>query len=158
MSAALEAQVVDAPIVINPPQMLPLTAERKVICLDTLIRTGGNVTKAARLIGTTKQNIYRWVQTDPVFADLFQEALDAGTDNLEEKAYDRAMDTSDRMMELLLRARRPDKYRESYKPDAELTLADSDIDRLGQSIMNACLEAARRRQAALPAGDTPSSE
>ena len=45
------------------------------------------------------------------------------------------------------------------KVETETSLSESDIDRLGQSIMNACLEAARRRrQAALPAGSTPDSE
>ena len=53
------------------------------------------------------------------------------------------------------------KYHRMFvdKVETETSLSESDIDRLGQSIMNACLEAARRRQqAALPSGDTPDSE
>lgn len=94
------------------PELLPLTAERKLLCLEVLEKTGGNLSQAAKLLGTTRQNIHRWLQTDPAFAQLFDEVMEAGTENLEERYYTRAMSHSDRAAEFLLRARRPEKYRD----------------------------------------------
>lgn len=44
------------------------------------------------------------------------------------------------------------------KVETESSLSESDIDRLGQSLLSAMLEAARRKQAALLPESTPSSE
>lgn len=163
MSAVLSPQAIEPQVVNTSSAMLPLSAERKEILLKAVVRTGGNITRAARLLGTTRQNIYRWAQTDPVFAELFNEALEAGTDNLEERVYERAMDTSDRLAEFLLRARRPEKYRETYKLETDITSVN--LDQLAESFLNACTEAARRRQEQaaqpvplLPASSTPNSE
>jgi hypothetical protein len=143
LSQPLEPQVVTA-----LPELLPLTAERKLLCVDVLIRTGGNISKAAELLGTTRQNIHRWAQTDPVFRELFEHALEYGTDNLEESYYNRALSGSDRATEFLLRARRPEKYSPQQGVDND-PLADSDISRLGASLLNSMIEAsARMRESA----------
>lgn len=129
MSAVLISQVVEPTAVNLVLDMLPLTADRKAAFLDVLISSGGNVTRAAKLLGMTRQNVYLWTQNDPAFAELFNDALEAGTDNLEERAYVRAMDTSDRMMELLLKARRPEKYRENINLQGEMTLNPDELVR-----------------------------
>lgn len=141
-------QVIELETVAATPEMLPLTAERKTIFLNTLIETGGNMSKAATLLGMTRHNVYRWVQSDPVFAELYEHALEHGTDNLEERAYVRAMDTSDRMMELLLKARRPEKYREQYKVEMESNLSAVDVSRLGDSLLAAMMQASARMREA----------
>lgn len=129
-------------------EMMPLTRDRKVVLLNTLVDTGGNVTKAARLLGMSRVNVWRWCQSDPVFKQLFDEAIEAGTDNLEERAYRRAMTESDRMIELLLKARRPEKYREAYKVDVSQELSDEDVTRILQQVCSAIASKAEERRLA----------
>jgi hypothetical protein len=146
MSAALDisppSQLIEPEAVSALPELLPLTADRKLLCLKVLVETGGNISHAAQLLGTTRQNIHRWVQTDPVFAELFHDAIEAGTDNLEERAYYRASETSDRLMEFLLRARRPERYRDNPRGEADL---DLDVSALA-SLLRAVCERARQLQ------------
>lgn len=133
------------PEVITATGMLPLTADKKTVFLNALVQTGGNVTKASALVGTSRQNVMRWLASDPAFAGLYNDALEAGTENLEERCYERAMETSDRLAEFLLRARKPDKYRENIKLDTEVSLSDQDVSRIGESLMSSLVEAAQRR-------------
>jgi hypothetical protein len=78
---------------------------------------------------------YEIRQKDPEFAALWEEALQVATDVLEHEARERAMGWdepvfdkdgnqcgtrrvySDRMMELLLKAHRPEKFREKFEHD-----------------------------------------
>ena len=128
-------------------QLMPLTAERKLLCAEVLVRTGGNISKAAELLGTTRQNIHRWAQSDPAFRELFEHALEYGTDNLEESYYNRALSGSDRATEFLLRARRPEKYNPQAGGSEAEVLNPSDVDRLGAALLTAMMEASARMRA-----------
>lgn len=143
ISAPTESsQPIEPQVVSTPSEMLPLSAERKAIFLSTLVTTGGNITRAADLIGMSRQNVLRWVQTDPVFAELFHDAIEAGTDHLEEAAYNRALSNSDRIMEFLLRARRPEKYRDNPRGEVDI---DIDVSALA-NLLRAVCERARAMQ------------
>lgn len=75
----------------------------------------GNVTHAARAAGVARESVYRKRHTSKLFAMEFDQARAIATDNLEMAAYHRATNPdnpSDRIMELLLKANAPDKYRE----------------------------------------------
>lgn len=123
MSAAFvipeSPQVESLQPVTESADFLPLTRERKLLAVEVLVRTGGNQSKAAKSLGCTRQNINYWIRTDPAFAEAVQDALEAGTENLEEKYYDRALTISDRAAEFLLKARRPEKYRDTYKVELD---------------------------------------
>jgi hypothetical protein len=96
-----------------------------------------NVTLSALAAGYARTSVYEHRESDPEFARQMDEAIEIATDALEEEARRRAKDGvdepqfyqgalvvdkkkkpicvrrySDRLMELLLKAHRPDKFRE----------------------------------------------
>jgi hypothetical protein len=81
-----------------------------------------NVAESARAAGVARRTVYDWREADPVFAVAWDEAEEEAVDALEAAARQRAMTTSDRLMEILLKAHRPDKYVERSK--TELTGAN----------------------------------
>jgi hypothetical protein len=76
------------------------------------LRVSGNVTKSAEMAGISRQTYYHSYQQYPDFAAMADDALEQFRDSLEYVALTRALDGSDRMLELLLRANLPSKYRE----------------------------------------------
>ena len=104
-------------------------ARKKALFLDHLAQ-GWTVTKAAAAADLGQVTPYRWRQADPEFARDWELAVEAGTDRLEDEAYRRAVEGveetayyngqpvgvvrrySDNLLTLLLRGRRPHKYRE----------------------------------------------
>lgn len=100
-----------------------------------MIETGGNVSRACEESGTARQRVYEWRAADPAFATAWDEAVEAGTDELEEEARRRAYEGvdepvfyqgemcgtirkySDTLLIFLLKGRRPDKYRENVRTE-----------------------------------------
>lgn len=102
----------------------------------------GNVTMSCRSARVTRSVAYEWREEDPAFAKLWDEALDIATDALEAEARRRAVQGwpepvfhqgrkvgtirkySDRMLEILLKGHRPEKFRErvDMKHSGRLTL------------------------------------
>jgi hypothetical protein len=78
---------------------------------------GQSVTSAAKEIGLTRQTMYRTRAADAKFAALWDEAIEAGTDTLEDEAVKRAKSSSDVLLIFLLKSRRPEKYREHAQLD-----------------------------------------
>lgn len=74
------------------------------------LRLTCNVSHAARSAGIGRRTAYDWRDADPDFAAAWDEAEDEAVDALELAARNRAIDGSDRMMEILLKAHRPEKY------------------------------------------------
>jgi hypothetical protein len=74
------------------------------------LRETCNVSHAARVAGVGRRTVYDWRDTDPEFAAEWAEAEEEAVDKLEQVARERAIDGSDKMMEILLKAHRPDKY------------------------------------------------
>ena len=70
------------------------------------------VGRAAKAAGVTVGACYAMRKRSDVFAAAWDEALIQGVDTLEDRAYDRAMDKSDKLLELLLKGLRPETYRE----------------------------------------------
>ena len=103
------------------------TPERREKFLARLSETG-NVQLAAALAGVSRRHAHTLRQTDPAFAQQWVDALDDFADRLEEVARRRAVDGydqpivrsgkvvshqtvySDRLLERLLEAHRPQKY------------------------------------------------
>lgn len=97
--------------------------------LETL-RDTANVSAAARAASVNRRTVYSWRDENPDFAADWDEALEEATDALEAEARRRALDGvakavfyqgeecgtvqeySDTLMTLLLKAHRPDKYKE----------------------------------------------
>jgi transposase-like protein len=92
------------------------TARARATFLDTF-RATCNVSEAARAIGVSRRTVYNWRDRDPTFAAEWDDAEQEAIDALEKIARDRAIDGSDRMMEILLKAHRPEKYVERLRAD-----------------------------------------
>lgn len=97
------------------------TARARAKFLATLAETC-NVTEACRAAAIGRTAAYAWRDDDPDFAQAWANAEEEAVDALEQVARKRAIDSSDRMMEILLKAHRPEKYVERYR--AELTGKD----------------------------------
>lgn len=74
------------------------------------LRETCNVSHSARVAGVGRRTVYQWRDADPEFAAAWEEAEEEAVDKLELAARQRAIDSSDRMMEILLKAHRPEKY------------------------------------------------
>jgi hypothetical protein len=75
----------------------------------------GTVTAACKVIGISRDTAYLARKNDPDFAAAWDKQENAVTDLLEKTAVERALGGSDRLMEFILKARRPGTYRESVK-------------------------------------------
>jgi len=76
---------------------------------------GGSISKACRACRISRTNPYRWADQDPQFAEAMVGAREIGVQQLEDWALARAtdeMNPSDRLTEFLLKALRPEMYRE----------------------------------------------
>lgn len=100
----------------------------------------GVVGEAAALAGVDRSTVWRWRETDPAFAALFDEAIEAATDRLESVARRRATEGyerpvyykgeeigrvteySDTLLALLLKANRA-KFRDTSKVELSGRLA-----------------------------------
>lgn len=74
------------------------------------LRLVPNVSAASRAAGFGRSAAYQWRNEDSEFAMEWDEAIEESIDSLEQVAFERAKDQSDRMLEILLKAHRPDKY------------------------------------------------
>ncbi len=95
------------------------------------LREGDTIALAARLARVKRETTYRWRKKDPEFAAAWDDALEEGNDALEDEAFLRAVKGvgkpvfykgkvcghvqkySDSLLMFLLKARRPDKFREN---------------------------------------------
>ena len=81
----------------------------------TAFAMGGSVARACRSVGMARGNPYRWCESSEDFAEQFAVAKEYGVQRLEDWALSRAMDSdnpSDRLTEFLLKAARPEVYRD----------------------------------------------
>lgn len=75
-----------------------------------------NVSHSARAAGVPRRTVYNWREADPEFAAAWDDAEEEAADALELEARKRAtVDKSDRMLEILLKAHRPEKFVERFK-------------------------------------------
>jgi hypothetical protein len=83
-----------------------------------------NVSEACRAAGIGRQSAYDWRRDDEQFAAAWSEAEETAADSLEKVAWGRATtDKSDRMLEILLKAHRPEKFVERRQISGEVTIA-----------------------------------
>jgi len=159
------------------------TPTKKASFLAALRRTAGNVTAAAKTTGVGRVAWYAARAKDPDFAADWDEVVEEGTEDLEQEAYRRACrgtrkptyqggkmvgyvrEYSDTLMIFLLKARRPEKYRDRksiehsgpgggpIKTDAVVDVRPAEVvAEYEKAIANA---AARKEAAAGAAGDGP---
>jgi len=74
-----------------------------------------NVKYSCEVAGVNRQHVYDAREQDEAFAAQWRDALDDAVDTLEEAARGRALKSSDLLMIFLLKAHRPDLYRETTR-------------------------------------------
>jgi len=91
------------------------------------------VSTACRLAGVSRATAYRARQRSPKFAQEWHDAWESGTDLLEDTAFERALAGSDTLLIFLLKARRPEVFRENVRMEHDL----------GRELLDALNRAAR---------------
>lgn len=107
-----------------------MTVSTKQAAFLEALAHGFSVTKSSRLSGLPRSTSYSHRNAEPEFAALWDEAIEAGTDNVEDEALRRAVEGtedpvfyqgeqvgtltrySDSLLVMLLKARRPEKYKD----------------------------------------------
>lgn len=102
-----------------------------------LAETGGNISASCRATGIPRRTAYSKKERDSEFATRWDEAITTGVERLEAEARRRAFDGvpvpvyqqgklvgtiqrySDRLLELLLKAHKPEKYQELFGKKAK---------------------------------------
>jgi hypothetical protein len=120
------------------------------------------MSRAAEAVKVSKPTLYALREADPEFARKWEEAIEASIDELEEEARRRAYEGvdepvffkgkqcrsvkrySDGLMQTLLKAHRPEKYRENVKVESDLT--DQSAEAIAQSLVQALIRAAEVRR------------
>ena len=97
--------------------MTKLTAEkRERFC--SILADGSSVTAAAKAIDVSRASLYSARALDPEFAAAWDEAIESGTDTLEDGAVKRAKNSSDPLLMFLLKGRRPEKFKDRSAVDS----------------------------------------
>lgn len=86
-----------------------LTAADKVLAK---LSKGLSVSAACHAAGIGRTAYYSMLNDDPEFAKRAADAIEDGTDCLEDSATRQAIDGNAALMALLLKARRPEKYKD----------------------------------------------
>jgi hypothetical protein len=73
----------------------------------------GNIYEACLASGADSRMVRRELRDNPQFKEEFDDAQSDYTDRLEGEATKRAMDGSDMLLERLLKANRPEKFRDT---------------------------------------------
>lgn len=88
--------------------------KRQKAFLETFAKTG-TIVGACRSLGISRETVRQWRKKDPAFEQAFQDADLDVTEILETKAMQQAL-TGDTVMTIfLLKARRPEVYRDYVK-------------------------------------------
>jgi len=91
-------------------------ASRKARFID-VIAAGGTATAAAKAIGLTRRQAYRWREADAAFATEWDRATEERIDVLEQEAVRRALAGSDKLLCFLLAALDPGRFAQSARID-----------------------------------------
>lgn len=145
--------------------MSTFTPEKQAAFIEALRQTC-NISRSCELVGISQGTARSLKSTLPSFAEKWEEAIEYAADTLEQSARERALGVqeaiyhqgvvvglktvySDAMTALLLRAHRPQKFRDNAS--VEMSGKDggpiimSDVEKAAK--INAILEAARLRKA-----------
>lgn len=90
---------------------------KKVIAILSDLRAGSAIGTACARAGIGRTTLHEWRAADSALDQQIDEAIEYGTDILEDVARTRAVMASDTLLIFLLKARRPEKYRETIKQD-----------------------------------------
>jgi hypothetical protein len=82
-----------------------------------LLGESGNVAATCAALGLHRPVIYAWRHADPAFARDWDNALQLGSEAIEDEARRRAMAGSDYLLVFLLKGLKPEKYKQNSSVD-----------------------------------------
>lgn len=101
------------PSVGRKPSTNPTRQQAPYAKLIKSLSEGASISAACKVQGIDRSTYYKWRKDDPDFAQRADDAIEDGTDLLEDIAFERASQTSDTLIQVLLKARRPRKYKDN---------------------------------------------
>ncbi len=107
-----------------------------------VFRSTCNVRLSAEAAGIDRDTAYRRRARDPLFAERWAQAEQDAVDVLEAEARRRALTMSDTLLIFLLKAHRPERYRETVRIDVRRE-AQRMADEMGVDVEAAIAEAER---------------
>ena len=108
---------------------------KKRAMLAALAKTG-NISASARAAGISRCTHYDWLATDPAYRQAVAEAMEDAIDVLEAAARRRALVGSDLLLIFLLKAARPERYRERYQVEHTRDIQrDAQIKEMRESML-----------------------
>jgi hypothetical protein len=86
------------------------------------LRKAPNVAHACRMAKISRFTAYKFREADETFAQRWEAALSASVDRCEEKAFDMAWKGDSQLLQFILKAHRPDRYRETARLEVDQRL------------------------------------
>jgi hypothetical protein len=120
---------------------------RKDAVLQAYVEAG-TVAGAARAGGISRQTFYDWIESDPSFANAVVMCRQELADDLEAEAFKRAREGSDTLLVFLLRAHRPERYRDRHVIEVVSPDVVSRLEQQASAILEACNQVLEDRQLA----------
>lgn len=116
---------------------------KKGLFLEAFVAQG-TIVHAAREVGIHRDTHYQWMKEDAEYVKAFQAAQEDSVQTLEAEARRRAFAGSDTLLIFILKAARPERYRERIEMHVNLeTIAASLVDGSGLSSEEVMAEADR---------------
>ena len=92
------------------------------------LEEGNSIARAARDAGVGPSTAYEWRTAEPEFAKAWDDAVETGTDGLEDEAIKRAKNGSDTLLIFMLKGRRPEKFKERFSSDQRVTVQEKTFE------------------------------
>ncbi|MDQ3097321.1 MAG: hypothetical protein M3Q61_04040, partial [Chloroflexota bacterium] len=102
------------------------TTEKQIDAFIEGLERGLSVHASCTLADMGRQTAYDLRQRDEAFALRWADAIEDGTERLEDEAERRALESSDTLLIFLLKSRRPEKYRDNVSITAKVEHRDAD--------------------------------
>jgi len=103
-------------------------------------RQCGNITKSSEAAEVTRQAVFYAHKRDPDFRALYEEAKEESIERLEDVARKRATDSSDNLLIFLLKAMRPEMYREIVRNENINVNMNANLDRLDRQLTDSQID------------------
>ena len=157
MSAAVDPQAVDSREFIDILDYSFLgdnaTVERKRLFIQAY-REEGSIYHAALAVRINRKTAYRWIESDPQFAEALEESKEDCYDKAESSVYRKALNGDSLLLMFYLKAHRP-KFRDKVTIDIE-AVNEEIRERMRQ--LNSGTQAVNRLQFSPPSGNLQKEE